>query len=318
MISNLRLNRSELTRRKIKKSRTRAVCLMVIAGLAIFVCLSAYFSAQASPSEELAEIHEQMEENDPVEAILHMQESGDDPDATELGEEMINWVSFYVEANILVPVHLHAAEGAYIAGSLKPGAVVYGFYYDEDWVCIADGTDIEYYVRKAYVTPFTKEKSEISFFSDHHEVASGRFSIYASIKNISGMTLEDISDLLKGYPYLQGIEEPVLLYERIYGVNAYFILGVASLESRFGASLLATRKNNLFGIGAYDESAYESALTFDSKAESIAYFCEMIARYGESGRTTPSAINEKYASDELWANKVVYLMNSYVARMNSR
>ena len=229
-----------------------------------------------------------------------------------------DWLSFFVEANVHIPIHHEASEASTIVGLLNPGSVVYGYYADEAWVCIVDRSDHAYFVKVEHLTPFSQEMSDISIFQDDHEVIADGFSIHTNTHSVSGMTLEEITYLLQAYPSLQGIEESVLLYERKYGVNAYFILAVASQESGFGTSLLANRKNNLFGIGAYDDSAFESALEFSSKAQSVEYFCILIARYRENGRTTPTKINETYASDELWAHRIAQLMRSYASRMQAR
>ena len=233
-------------------------------------------------------------------------------------EYTIEWHSYYVEHDSRVPVHYFPVEASDIVGSIEPGAVVYGFKRDDGWISIADARDIAYYVKSEYLKPFGKEKSEISFFRDDHERLSGGFTINSNINTISGLSLDDICFLLKAYPGFAGIEEHVLLCERIYGVNAYFILGVASQESGFGSSKLASSKNNLFGIGAYDANSYESGLSFSSKTESVEYFCALIARYHEDGRKSPADINPRYATDEEWASKVVIIMNIFSSQIRDR
>lgn len=344
MIGNIRLTRSELTRRKIQKARIQALYLTAIVMVAVLICVKP-FSQRVSPLVGASVSLESDEAGRTV--AFHMDTaladtaligaalvnaelvdaqadaSGIDaeaeyivaPDAPIPASARIQWQSFYAESNTLVPVFVKASPGSDIAGSLNPGAVVYGYYYNEEWVCIVDASDVAYFVKGEYVSPFSKEASKISLFHSDHEVVSGGFSVSTNINSISGMTLEDIAFLLREYPAFQGLEETILLCEKKYGVNAYFILGVASQESGFGKSALAQRKNNLFGIGAYDESAFESALAFDTKAECIDYFCTMIARYLDNGRTSPSVINEKYASDELWASRVASLMNRYAAEV---
>ena len=241
--------------------------------------------------------------------------TGDGAGALPEAGEHIQWLSYYVESNTLVPVLLEADEGSVMAGSLKPGAVVYGYDYHKEWVCITDAQDRRFYVKAEYVAPFSKAASAISLFRDDLKVINGQFTTYSEVQSISGMTMEDITNLLLPYPALQGLEESVLLYEKEYGINAYFILSVASQESGYGTSSMAQRKNNFFGIGAYDDSAYASALTFDTKAECVEYFCVLIARYVEGGRGTPTSINSRYASDKSWAGNVVHLMNRYASQV---
>ena len=313
-VAYLRLNRSELNKRKNRKIRARAL------GSLTFMCLVAFVSfvltnsapqaLPASPEDGSLIIEHELEEVPPLEVEYIA--------SAEPEEVGVDWRSYYVDSVSQVPVHFFPFEASDIVGSIEPRAVVYGFTRDDGWTGIADARDIFYYVKSEYLKPFGKEMSEIFFFKDDHERISGNFTINSNINSISGMSLDDIIFLLQSYPGLAGIEERVLLCERIYGVNAYFILGVASQESGFGTSKLAVNKNNLFGIGAYDESAYQSGLSFSSKMDGVEYFCALISRYHEDGRKTPAAINTRYAMDEFWARKVTFIMNSYSAQIRDR
>jgi len=228
------------------------------------------------------------------------------------------WYSYYVQAETRVPIHLLPMDASHIIGYADPRSVIYGYAFDDAWTCVADNSNGMYYVKNEYLTTFGAEQSAISVFAEHDETHGQGFTTNARVDSISGLTLEGIQYLLDYYPGMEGIGEQVLLCERIYDVNAYFIIAVASLESGFGKSLQAQNKNNLFGLGAYDHSAYESALSFESKAEGVEYFCELISDYYKSGRRTPASINQRYASDELWAHKVVRLMNSYSSIIEKR
>ena len=52
------------------------------------------------------------------------------------------------------------------------------------------------------------------------------------------------------------------------GLDPRYILAHAAWESAWGTSAIARDKGNYFGIGAFDNSAYESAYTFDSEGGS--------------------------------------------------
>ena len=365
MISNLRLNRRELARRKRKKNQAMACGVLLAAALLTFVCLP-YFPggrgwAPRPATQALLGSEEGVGTASGVMTAPHPDrdsrtegeteaEPGDEPgpesgvepgantgpskrtDADGIAvvrvdsalsedkpapDDALEGIAYYVESNSIVPIHAQASDASAIIGSANPGALVYGYRFDDAWVCVADIEGNAYYVKSEHVTPFTRALSEISLFQNHGEVVSGGFTLNTNVHSISGLTLEEITHLLRRHPGLQGIEETVLLHEKKYGVNAYFILGVASQESGYGTSPLATKKKNLFGIGAYDGDAYESALAFASTSESVEYFCLLISRYRENGRTTPEAINVRYASDELWASRVVQLMNSYAMQNES-
>jgi hypothetical protein len=229
-------------------------------------------------------------------------------------DDDIDWIPFYVDTDALVPIHFEAGEASEIAGSLSPKTLVYGYRYDDQWICVADANDVGYFVKTEYLSPYSKEMTVIALFRHDLEEMSGGFTLDTDVHSVSGMTLEDIAFLLQEYPNLQEIRESVLIFEGIYGVNAYFILSVASHESGYGTSPLAREKHNLFGIGAYTDDAFDSALSFNSKTDSVDYFCILMNIYRENGMTTPAAINEQYASDELWASQVVQLMNHFAAK----
>ncbi len=95
-----------------------------------------------------------------------------------------------------------------------------------------------------------------------------------------------------------------------YGVNAYFLAAMASLESANGTSQIAKDKKNLFGFGAYDDSPYESAKTFIDYKDSIdkvaKYLSEEYLHENGSYYTGNSIknINDNYASDKDWHNKL--------------
>ncbi len=95
-----------------------------------------------------------------------------------------------------------------------------------------------------------------------------------------------------------------------YGVNAYFLAAMASLESANGTSMIAKDKKNLFGFGAYDDSPYRSAKTFKSFEDSI----DQVAKYlseeylHENGTyyrgNAIKNVNENYATDTEWHMKL--------------
>ncbi len=100
-----------------------------------------------------------------------------------------------------------------------------------------------------------------------------------------------------------------------YGVNAYFLASIASLESANGTSKIAKDKKNLFGYGAYDDSPYESAVSFATYDDSI----DEVARHlseeylHENGiyyrGDSIKDVNRNYASDSKWHEKVMKIMD---------
>ncbi|MCL1805018.1 MAG: glucosaminidase domain-containing protein [Clostridiales bacterium] len=330
MIGYARLSRSELARRRRIKFRHRLLGSSALAALFVCACVAAALSFPArppSPAAEQAAAPGQAAPPAPAptpaatleQPILSERiETIPDESVPTAVNKYFDGIPYFVNTATLTPVHAEGDELSEIVGSLSPGAVVFGFPHDSSWVCVVDLYDMEYFVRAEYLIPFSRDMSEVSIFPSGHEVISEGFTVNVNINSISGMTPGDMAYLLQDYPALQEIREHVLLFEKKYGVNAYFILGVASQESGYGTSLMAARKNNLFGIGAFDDDSYENALSFATKSEGVEYFCMLIAGYKENQRSTPAAINERYASDPAWANKVVYLMNHFSSKVHDR
>ena len=113
--------------------------------------------------------------------------------------------------------------------------------------------------------------------------------------------------------------------ENEYNINGIFVAAIGIHESAWGKSNIAKNKKNLFGYRAYDSSPYSSASTFNTYAEGIDLIARVLVKYylNPKGTTiyngekaigtyyngnTITAVNQKYASDSNWANKVYNYM----------
>lgn len=124
----------------------------------------------------------------------------------------------------------------------------------------------------------------------------------------SNVSASDFDSMLSG-TQLAGIGHALVEVEQRYGINAFFTLAVAKLESGNGQSRIARDKNNLFGMNAVDSNPYHAAFTYNSKAHSILDFGERLNRnYIQQGLTTLQSINNKYSSSSAWASKVNTIM----------
>ena len=111
-----------------------------------------------------------------------------------------------------------------------------------------------------------------------------------------------------------GIGDALVQAEQTFGVNSLVLASIAYLESAGGSSAIARDKNNLLGLGAYDGSAYRSAISFVSPGDSIMFAAELLT----TDYLTPGGryyngpdlrgINIRYASDPHWAHKVAAVM----------
>lgn len=122
----------------------------------------------------------------------------------------------------------------------------------------------------------------------------------------SAVTAYEFELVFEGTP-LRGLGKAFVQAELETGLNAMFLAAVAVIESDWGNSLLAAEKNNLFGFGAYD-SDVNSARSFADKRECILYVAGFLREHYIDGSYyrghSIRAVNELYASDGAWADKV--------------
>ncbi len=91
-----------------------------------------------------------------------------------------------------------------------------------------------------------------------------------------------------------------------------------------GTSAISLDKRNLFGYGAYDNDAYNSAYTFDTYAEGIEFVAKILAKayLNPAGMTlsdgdtttgryysspTLTGINTRYSTDPNWCKKSFHI-----------
>jgi len=113
----------------------------------------------------------------------------------------------------------------------------------------------------------------------------------------------------------KGLVLDIMAASKKYQLNPCYILAHAILESGWGRSKIAREKSNLFGYKAYDSSPYESAMSFASYWQCI----DTVMKHVYANYLTPGGVyyngptlggmNQKYASDKEWSNKIRKLMN---------
>lgn len=109
---------------------------------------------------------------------------------------------------------------------------------------------------------------------------------------------------------MAGLGESLCLAEKETGVNALVLAGVIALESGWGSSKIARDKNNLAGLGAYDDCP-GSAIRFGSREECVMYLARLLRdKPGDNLRE----IGIWYASDPGWAEKVAGYMRAIIQR----
>jgi len=129
------------------------------------------------------------------------------------------------------------------------------------------------------------------------------------VRSRSGLTVDEINVLLEN-TMIKGHGAYFLVAERIFQVNAWFLLSVSVHETGWWKSNYAINRNNLFGWKAYTHNP-DFAQRFDSPGECILYVAERISKLylQEDGKYykggTVAAIGHYYATDKKWSQKVV-------------
>jgi beta-N-acetylglucosaminidase len=133
---------------------------------------------------------------------------------------------------------------------------------------------------------------------------------FSDLTKVSGASAATINQALEGTA-MAGLGQSFADAEAKYGINAWFLTGLAAHESAYGTSRIAQSKQNLFGFQAYDASPYSSAKTYDSFEDGI----DSVAQYLKTAYLTPGgkyyngtsidAVNKRYATDQNWANAIV-------------
>ncbi len=156
--------------------------------------------------------------------------------------------------------------------------------------------------------------------SGYEELRQNISAVSMPVESISGLTGADFEHVWELYhaDHLKGTGEALVRAEQEYSINALILAAIIVHESMWGKSAIARDKNNLAGLGAYDGSAYSSAMSFPTQADSIYFLADLLSRnyVSPGGRhyNGPDLIGiaKSYASDPYWAVKVSGKMRQIV------
>lgn len=134
----------------------------------------------------------------------------------------------------------------------------------------------------------------------------------------SGYSAEQFNEIIKTAFEAMGKKDTALigigdgLYqaEQEYDVNGLYMLGIASLESGWGTSTLATKNNNVFGlVGMSFDSYYEGSVSM-GKIMRNSYF--------DKGFDTWDKFQSKYcpSGGENWIYNIKWCANKYITAAN--
>jgi hypothetical protein len=136
-------------------------------------------------------------------------------------------------------------------------------------------------------------------------LAAETFTVQSNLLSPSFLTKEDLDRFLGGTP-LAGTGHAFLDAEAAFGVNARFLVGLAAVESALGASDLARKDHNLFGIVGSSWSSYEAGIAGGAGFIFRNFLSPRGAMYNGP---TLSGMNVKYATSPTWASNVALWVN---------
>ena len=139
-----------------------------------------------------------------------------------------------------------------------------------------------------------------------------------NIAHKSGYTAEQFDAIInkvftgmnKEITSMTTIGDSLYTIEQEYDVNGLYLLGIASLESGWGTSGLATKSNNIYGL---------LGRKFDNVDECTEYMGRWIrSEYIDKGYDTLDKIQTKYCPNggSKWINDVTWCMNRYINAAN--
>lgn len=205
----------------------------------------------------------------------------------------------------------------------------------EEW-CKVSYDSVEGYLptkvlTSAIATPNMPEKNRIKKILD-------KVNIDMELNKSSGLTLDDYKKIFKNLPndrydIFEDNAEAFYNADKNYKINGIFLSALAIHESNWGTSKIAQDKKNLFGYGSYDATPYESSFEFETYDEGIDLVARVLTKYyinpigtkiygGETAvatyynGSTVEAVNQRYASDEDWHQKVFNYMEFLYNRLS--
>lgn len=137
-------------------------------------------------------------------------------------------------------------------------------------------------------------------------------TIDTDVRIPSNLTEEQYNKMLEG-TNLYGLGKALVQAENDYQVNGLYLLGLACLESAYGSSGYAIKRNNLVGWNAIDSNP-DNATYFESQADCILFVASKLQQnYLTEGGAyfegyTPKDIDVHYCTDKQHANKICQIV----------
>lgn len=188
---------------------------------------------------------------------------------------------------------------------------VFGLRTDCDFTSILEKEKMidlsDYLSRKNYQKTEIMEKEIKEIHQKIKEEKKTRFFDPKNVSSVSNITVADAKKMLSGTA-LYSEAAAFVKAERLYHVNAVFLMGIAAHESAWGTSRRAREDNNLTGYGVYSDSA--KGINKPSKEAGLLATAETLhERYLTPGGsyyegTSVANVNQHYCVGNEWAGMV--------------
>ena len=175
-------------------------------------------------------------------------------------------------------------------------------------------------IKKVTLVNITTEETQEEINEIVEELEKNyNLSLATDLRTKSNLNAIDYDTMLDG-TNLYGIGKALEQAEKKYSVNGLYLMGLCILESGWGTSDFAVKRNNLVGWNAIDANP-QLASTFESKEQCILYVAEKLQQnYLTEGGAyfegyTAKDIDVHYCTDKQHANKIVNIVNNLIEKI---
>lgn len=173
----------------------------------------------------------------------------------------------------------------------------------------------------------------INFYSDKYltnKVATVyNYYQFLSLRTKTNVTADQINSFIssRSGSVLNGKGQAFINAQNKYGCNALIVFAMACLESAYGTSGYATKRNNLFGWNAYDDSpddaSYFSSVdncVNEQMGRNLCWFMDYTnyRYFGTCVGNKGAGINVHYASDPYWGSQIAAIAYSIDKAANNK
>ena len=143
--------------------------------------------------------------------------------------------------------------------------------------------------------------------------------VNSDLRILSNLTVDEYNKMLENTE-LNNLGNALEKAEKEYGINGLYLMGLACLESGYGKSEFARKRNNLVGWNAVNSNPNKASY-FESKEECILYVAKRLKTnyLNENGcyfnGYSARAIDVKYCTDKKHADKIIQIINKLKVRL---